>query len=283
MNYTHRFAFVVVMVLGVGESTLAQQSQLSPADGSFRTHQIQSPYQAGKTRLRVLLPDDLDLRQAYRVLFVLPVHEDGVHKHGDGLVEIKKHGFHNQHQLICVAPSFTAKPWYADHDLNPRKREESHLLKTVIPFVEKNYPVRTDYRGRLLVGFSKSGWGATALLLRNPDVFYRVTAWDTGIRVDTGPIDEAERAERIAREWGSIENFAANRLSNLIKARGEQLGDEPRLFYYSTEGRRAIGGERIHRLLVQNDIPHRYVLEPRRKHAWDTGWIPEAIAFLVSE
>ena len=255
------------------------------AEGGFQTRQIWSPHQQGKTKLRVLLPDDFDLRKKYRVLYVLPVHEDGVdiEKHGDGMVEIKKHGFHNRHQLICVAPGYTSKPWYADHDLNPKKQDESHLLKTVIPFIEKRYPVQTDGNGRLLIGFSKSGWGAATLLLRNPDVFHRAAAWDSGIRVDTGPIEESERAVRIAREWGSPENFEANRLSNLIKTRGKELGDEARLFYFNTEGTRAIGGVEIHRLLVENKIPHRYVLEPRRKHAWGSGWIPEAMAFLVGE
>ncbi len=267
---------------GIRDFRIWDQGQ-KQADGGFHTDQIWSPYQAGKTRLRILLPDDFDLRQTYRVLYVLPVHEDGIEKHGDGLVEIKKHGFHNQYQLICVAPGYTSQPWYADHDLNPNKQDESHLLKTVIPFIEKRYPVQADAQGRLLIGFSKSGWGAATLLLRNPSVFYRAAAWDPGIRVDTGPIEEDQRAERIAREWGSRENFEANRLSNLIKTRGKELGDEARLFYINTQGTRGMGGVEIHRLLVEHDIPHRYLMEPYRKHAWDSGWIPAAMEFLVAE
>ncbi len=267
---------------GIRDFRIWDQGQKN-ADGGFHTYQVWSPHQAGRTRLRILLPDNFDLRKRYRVLYVLPVHEDGVDKHGDGLVEIKKYGYHNRHQLICVAPGYTSKPWFADHDLNPTKHDESHLLKTVIPFIEKRYPVQTDFRGRLLIGFSKSGWGAAALLLRNPDVFYRAAAWDSGVRVDTGPIEESERTKRIDREWGSVKNFEANRLSNLIRTRGKELGDEARLFYFNTQGARAIGGVEIHRILVENQIPHRYLMEPHRKHAWDSGWIPEAMAFLVGD
>lgn len=266
---------VALISLGIAANTARADKD------RFRTYSLPSPHQARATTLRVLLPENFDRQKKYRVLYVLPVHEDGIHQHGDGLAEIKKHKFHNEHQLICIAPSFTSKPWYADHDLNRQKRDESHLLKTVLPFVEKHYPVRTDHR--LLLGFSKSGWGAATLLLRNPDVFYRAAAWDVGIRVDTGPIDDEERAKRIARDFGSLENFEAHRLSTLVKNRGKALGDEARLFYFSTEGRRAIGGVEIHRLMVENKLPHRYVLEPRRKHAWDSGWIPEAMAFLVKE
>ena len=89
--------------------------------------------------------------------------------------------------------------------------------------------------------------------------------------------------ERSAGQWGSLENFEANRLSSLTKTRSKELGDEARLFYFNTEGTRAIGGGEIHRLLVKHEIPHCYVMEPHRKHAWDSGWIPEAMAFLVGE
>lgn len=252
-------------------------------ENGFLHHRIESPYQAKETSLRVLMPDKVDLTKQYRVLYVLPVHEDGEFRHGDGLIEMKKLNVHNEHQVICVSPSFTAQPWFADHDLNPQKLEESHLIKTVIPFVDANYPTQAGSDGRFLIGFSKSGWGAIALLLRNPDLFDKAAGWDIGIRVDTGPIEEDDRAERIAREWGTVENFEANRISNLVKTRGKDLGDEARLFYYSTEGTRAIGGVEIHRLLVEHEIPHRYVMEPHRKHAWDTGWIPEAMAFLLSD
>jgi hypothetical protein len=268
-----------LLIIGPMMSSFAEVVQVTP-DG-FHLYKLPSPHQARETSLRVLLPDDFDPGKSYKVLYVLPVHEDGLFRHGDGLVEVKKYNYHNTHQLICVAPAFTTKPWFADHDLNPQKQDESHFLKTVIPFVDANYPTQASSDGRLLIGFSKSGWGSIALILRNPELFGKAAGWDIGIRVDTGPIEEDDRAERIAREWGTVENFEANRISNLVKTRGKDLGDEPRLFYYSTEGVRAIGGVEIHRLLVENEIPHRYVMEPHRKHAWDTDWIPEAVTFLM--
>lgn len=255
----------------------------SKNSNGFVEHRLTSPHQAGDTTLRVLLPDHMEAGKRYRVLYVLPVHEEGVASHGDGLVEIKKQGYHNSHELVCVAPAFTSKPWFADHDLNPQKHDESHMLETVLPFVEKSYPVLTGVEGRFLIGFSKSGWGALSLLLRNPDVFRKAAAWDTGIRVDAGPIEEADRSERIAREWGTAENFDKYRISSLIKRRGADLGDTARLFYFSTEGTRGLGGVKIHQLLVELEIPHRYVFEPHRVHRWDTGWVPEAVAFLLED
>lgn len=271
---------------GIRDFRIWEQGQ-KKADGGFRSFQVWSPYQSGKTTLRVLLPDDFDLRKHYRVLYVLPVREDGVensrYKHGDGLVEIKQGGFHNKHQLICVAPSFTSMPWYADHDRDLQQRDESHLLKAVIPFIEKRYPVRTDEQSRLLIGFSKSGRGALSLLLRHPKVFYRAAAFDPGIRIDTGPMNDAERAAKIASDWGSAENFESYRLTHLIQQRGKALGESTRLFYFNTTGQRATGGEEIHRRLIENEIPHHYVWEPDQPHAWHGDWVSQALAFLTRE
>ena len=253
----------------------------TPEPGGVMVHRLDSPHQARETTLRVLLPDRIEEGRGYPVLYVLPVHEDGLFRHGNGLEEVRKAGYHNQYGLICVLPSFTSKPWFADHDLNPDKQDESHLIKTVIPFVENHYPAGASADSRLLIGFSKSGWGAMSLLLRHPNIFGRAAGWDVGIRVDMGPIEGSDRAKRIAREWGTVENFDKYRISSLIRSRGRELGGEARLFYYNVEGTRGPGGALIHQLLVESGVPHRYLYEPKREHRWDSGWLPEAIRFLV--
>jgi len=250
---------------------------------SIRRCRIESPFQQDSTTIRVLLPDDFDTEKSHRVLYVLPVVANDERKHGDGLLEIMKHDYHNTHQLICVAPEFTSKPWYADHSHNKGRQDESHLLKTVLPYIDNSLPTLKTKEGRLLIGFSKSGWGALTLLLRNPDVFYKAAAWDSGIRVDTGPIDEDDRARRISEYFGSRSNFEDHRVSNLIKTRGKDLGDKERLFYYNTQGIRAQGGVELHRQMVEAGIPHRYYYETTRRHRWDSGWIPLAVEFLVED
>lgn len=250
-------------------------------DEKIISHRLASPYQEDSTTLRVLLPGKMVPGECYKVLYVLPVIEKNNRRFGDGLLEIAKYGYHNEFKLICVAPEFTALPWYADHAINMHQQDESHLLKTVIPFIDKNYPTLKSKEGRLLIGFSKSGWGALTLLLRNPETFHRAAGWDIGIRVDAGPMAEEEREERIERLFGSLSNFEDYRISSLLKDRGDQLGDKERLFYYNTEGKRGPGGVEIHRLMVELGIPHRYLYENKRIHRWDSGWIPEAVRFLL--
>ena len=262
-------------------TALTAADTVAPDSDGFRVHQISSAYQTGETTVRVLLPDKLDASKKYRVLYVLPVVAAAERRLGDGLRQLRDLGLHNAHDLICVAPEFTAPPWFADHDGDPGMRDESHLLKVVLPFVEATYPAIREADGRLLIGFSKSGWGALSLLLRHPQTFHKAAAWDTGIRVDTGPIDEADRTQRIARIFGSRENFDEYRISSLLRGKGSGLGPEARLFYYSNGGVRAEGGAQIHRLMLELGIPHRYLYEPKRPHRWDSGWIPQAVEFLV--
>ena len=83
--------------------------------------------------------------------------------------------------IIFVFPTFSDLPWYADHPTNPAIRQEMYFMKVVVPFVEASYPASDE---RLLLGFSKSGWGAWALLLRHPDVFRRAAAWDAPLMME---------------------------------------------------------------------------------------------------
>ncbi len=252
-------------------------------DDKIISHRLASPYQADSTTIRVLLPDEMIPGESYQVLYILPVIENANRRFGDGLSEIMNYGYHNEFKLICVAPEFTSLPWYADHETNMQQQDESHFLKTVLPFIDDHYPTLNTEKGRLLIGFSKSGWGAFTLLLRNPETFYKAAGWDIGIRLDTGPITEEESAERIQKIFCSLPKFEEYRISSLLKDRGNKLGDSERLFYYNTEGKRGPGGVEIHRLMVELGIPHRYLFEKKRIHRWDSGWIPEAVRFLIEE
>lgn len=142
------------------------------------THEVQSPFQGEGIRIHVMLPDGLSDDRKYDTLYVLPVETFDGQAWGDALGQIREHDLHNRHQLICVTPTFSHTPWYADHPTDPRIRQESHFLNVVLPFVDRTYPVNPDPASRLLLGFSKSGWGAFSLLLRHPQSFGKAAAWD---------------------------------------------------------------------------------------------------------
>ena len=271
------------IMLGIASMNLANESfaddRISTAerdDHGFLVHNVHSPNQAEPTRIRVLQPDELTPEHKYPVIYVLPVEAADGSRYGDGLLEIQRHNLHNQHQVIFVAPTFSALPWYADHPTDAEVRQESYLLKEVVPFVEQTYPVSKYAKHRLLLGFSKSGWGAWSLLLRHPDTFGRAAAWDAPLMMT--------RVGQYGNRpiFGSQENFEQYRIDQLLRKNAKKLDDEPRLIL-TGYGNFRPHHQQMHKLLEELKIPHVYRDGPFRKHDWHSGWVTEAVELLLEE
>lgn len=239
-------------------------------------HSATSPFQEGVTKIKVLLPDALKASQRFPAIYVLPVEARDAARYGEGLAEVKKRDLHNKHQAIFVAPTFSHLPWYADHPTDPKVRQETYFLQVVVPFVEKSYPVDSTPGGRLLLGFSKSGWGAYSLLLRHPDVFGRAVAWDAPLMMDqpgrygSMPI------------FGTSDNFEKYRITNLLRAKAESLGSSQRLLLIGYGNFRR-EHEQLHSLMNELNIPHAYRDGPQRQHDWHSGWVEEAVTMLLDD
>ena len=269
---------VLALVVLAGSVALADDeptiSEAERDEHGILTHSVRSEFQAAPTRIRVLLPEHQQPGERFPVVYVLPVEPQGENRYGDGLAEVLKHGLHRNLRAIFVAPTFAHLPWYADHPTDPGIRQERHLLEVVLPFVEATYPARAEPGGRLLLGFSKSGWGAYSLLLRHPEVFGRAAAWDAPLmmgqpgRYGSGPI------------FGSVENFECYRISRLLEERAGQLGEDVRLILLGYGNFRE-DHRMAHALMERLEIPHVYRDGPERVHDWHSGWVSEAVALLL--
>lgn len=252
---------------------------VSPAvrdEDGFRVHTIRSPYQSGETELLVLLPDQFDPAQRSPVLFVLPVEAGRGDRWGQGLREVQRADLHNRYGLICVMPTFSQLPWYCDHPTDPGIRQETYLTAVILPLLRWEYPqARHDRDGRLLVGFSKSGWGAWSLLLRHPQTFGRAAAWDAPLMLNaagkygSGPI------------FGTAENFEGYHIETLLSEHAAELDGRPRLVHLGYGNFRGDHAG-IESRLVELRIPHIYQDGPLRAHHWNSGWLPEAVRLLVN-
>ena len=166
---------------------------------------------AQPTTLRILEPTNPAPGQPHRFLYVLPV-EPGVtdlsSQFGDGLEQARLLNLQNLYNLTLVAPSFPIFPWYADNDINPDARLESFVVKAVVPFVDQLDAAGPD-PVRWLVGFSKSGFGALTLILRNPDVFDAAAAWDAPAELTSLQWDMADT-------FGTQANFVQYEIPGLV-------------------------------------------------------------------
>ncbi|KAA5547206.1 hypothetical protein FYK55_02035 [Roseiconus nitratireducens] len=247
--------------------------QVATDGDPIRVHDVRSRFVRGPCQIRVLVPDNISSGDRLPVVFVLPVEAGRESRYGDGMTEILRADLHNHHRAVFVSPTFPRLPWYADHPTDPKLRQESHLLKFVVPWVGQHYPVSD---ARYLLGFSKSGWGAWTLLLRHSDTFRRAAAWDAPMMMDrvgrygSGPI------------FGNQEQFDAYRVTTLLRSNAEEFTARPRLILTGFDNFRE-HHQRVHSLLDELGIPHQYRDGPQRDHRWDSGWIVEAAELLMND
>jgi S-formylglutathione hydrolase FrmB len=208
-------------------------------------------------------------------LFLLPVAFAETSPWGDPLPEILEHDLHNRHSLICVMPSFTGMPWYADHPTDPRSQQERYFIEDVVPLVEASC---SQVRGvdRLLLGFSKSGFGAFNLFLRHPGMFAKAAAWDAPLGMAS--INKYGSAEA----FGTQANFDEYYLWEALKQNAGRLDDEHQLGLFGYDTFRG-HMQATHYQMLKWGIPHHFVDGPRREHQWNSGWLPEVIEFLAGE
>ncbi|MGD0090817.1 MAG: alpha/beta hydrolase-fold protein [Planctomycetota bacterium] len=230
------------------------------------------PHQGQRTKLRIIAPDGAAAKEDKRFLFVLPVEPREETHYGDGLETVRKTGLHEQLGLIVVAPSFDKLPWYANHPTDQGRQDETYLLEAVIPVVDRLYPSKQPQR--LLLGFSKSGWGAFSLILRHPDVFAAAAAWDAPLMKDKP--DQFGMGECFATQ----ENFEHYRITKLLREKAAPFQAAKRLWLAGYDNFRAQTVE-AHKLMDELHIQHDYADGPKRAHLWGSGWVEEAIKALT--
>src|SRR4051794_25394825 len=111
-----RPGMVLALVLSTGVWAFAEDrpATISPARRDrhgFLVHTVESPFQSGKTEIKVLLPEKLGDDARCAVVYVLPVEALNGDRYGDGLLEVKKHDLPDQFRAIFVAPTFSHLPW----------------------------------------------------------------------------------------------------------------------------------------------------------------------------
>ncbi|MBI5799299.1 MAG: hypothetical protein HZA92_01050 [Verrucomicrobia bacterium] len=249
-------------------------SSAKSATNGFVVHTVQSEFQGGPTKIYIRTPDKILPGARLPVLHLLPVEAKDEQRWGDPLAEAAKLDLANKLNVIVAYTTFSHLPWFCDHATDLRIRQETYFLKVVVPFIERAYPARAERDARLLLGFSKSGWGAWSLLLRNPELFGKAAAWDSPMMMEKGLYGMAAIA-------GTQENFGRHRIPTLLRERGKSLGSEPRLLLMGYENFRA-PTQQAHALLDELGIPHAYRDGPQRKHHWNTGWVEEAARWLAT-
>jgi Ca2+-binding RTX toxin-like protein len=246
----------------------------------FEYYKIESPYERAATTVRIMMPTTVVPGVQYPAVYVLPVGPGLSTQFGDGLVTLKSLGVQNTENAVFVAPSFTDMPWYADNAYSKNIWQETYFVSVVVPFIEHQYPVLAEPDGRLLLGFSKSGYGAFSMLLRHPDYFGRAMAWDPPFMMS-----DPREGWGFPGILGSTANFENYRITSLLQKNASYFqGPTPRLLFsgYSYQYWWLRADEQaMDRLMTSLGITHVYVPGTQRSHVWYSGWMAGAVDMLL--
>jgi enterochelin esterase-like enzyme len=150
-------------------------------------------------------------------------------------------------------------------------------MQVVVPLIEGRYATVPGKEGRLLLGFSKSGWGALSLILLNPDFFGYAASWDAPLSWST----EAMRGQfGSGQQYGSLENYRHHHPVLAARRNPEPFRARKRLVVL---GRSFWGKDNrlYHTILDELGILHHFDDELRTPHDWHPGWVGPALEALV--
>jgi hypothetical protein len=262
--------------LAVGPASY-EVRQLSDDSGGIATYSLISATNSGGPRLlRVLRPSRPSPGVPHNFLFVLPVEERLKSTYGDGLRILQSLDAQDIYNLTIIEPSFGIEPWYADNPDKPDVRHETFMTRELIPWARETLAMTGDEQN-WLIGFSKSGLGGQALLLKHPDLFDLAASWD--FPADMSAHDEFGAGS--ADCYGTDANFQANyRLtSQFVDARRAPFQQDCRIWL--------AGGpvfmnnvSTYESILAAAGMRYAAGSEPAGPHRWDSGWLPAALAAL---
>lgn len=270
------------------ETFSASAAAADPQLSGVVDYSINSSYQlpGASNVLRILTPQ-AGVNRSTRFLYVLPV-QSGLPSssnynpgYGDGISVAQRLQLADRYNLVVVAPSFNQTgpdPWYANSQSNPALRQESYITDHVVPFVDSLFPQAQD--ARLLLGYSKSGWGALNLIFRHPDMFDAAAIWDAPLMMTSMPATYPGATPVL----GADAYFQANyRLDSHLDSYAADFQASNRLWLGVNPGGNNFDPEThaFSQLLSARGIIH--TLDEGSGtllHSWDGGWVPGAMSFL---
>ncbi len=228
--------------------------------------------------VRVLVPTDPNTNYAHSFLYALPV-ESGLtgQSLGDGLNELESLNVENQYNTTIIEPIFPMYSWYADNPNDATINYETFVADILPQWVDSHFST-TGNEQNLLIGFSKSGYGAVDLLLKHPNVFSAAAAFDFPADMTT----YNGLGSSTADDYGTQANFQNN-------YELDQSFIDTYQAPFTTQDRLWISGGPLYASQVadfNNLLTSQGVLDTFSTtqtgdaHTWSGGWVSGAVAGL---
>jgi 20S proteasome alpha/beta subunit len=226
--------------------------------------------------VRVLVPTNPSASYNHSFLYVLPV-EAGLNPptYGDGLNELQKLDVQDHYNATIIEPIFPIDSWYADNPNDTTIDYETFTADILTAWVDSHFAT-SGTENNLLLGYSKSGYGAVDLALKHPDVFDAVAAFDF-------PADISAYDGSPSGAYGTDANFQANyRLTGTFidtwkapyTTQDHILISEGSVFANQVADFDA--------LLTSHGVEHTLLSQTSDSHIWSGGWLSDTVAGLYA-
>ncbi len=191
--------------------------------------------------------------------------------------------------MILVMPD-AGITWYINN-YDDSVKYENFFINEFIPYIEKEYRIRTEKRYRAVAGLSMGGFGALIYALKHPDMFSSCIAFSAAVFTDDEIINmndnewqsmlgvpfngKLEGKERVTEHFKQNNPLYIIKNSNIDKIKSVRYyidcGDDD--FLYK-------GNSALHVLLRDLKVPHEYRVRDG-SHQW-TYWrsgLPDGLKF----
>lgn len=224
----------------------------------------------------VLKPTSYNSANKYPVIYVGEV-EPTTNVYADSLQTIRTLGLHDTHNVIFVRSYTKSIPWFGTKSDGTRQ-VDIHYRDVVVGLMDERYSTIKNREGRMFLGFSKSGFGALSILLRNPTVFGYAAAWDVPWNLVYGDFETIDA-------FGTSAQFNLYNPKTILTSYLSSVNDKSRIVL---AGSASFSADTISfdAYLTTNNVPHAYVYNllggGGADHNWNTGWLTNVVAALMA-
>lgn len=187
-------------------------------------------------------------------------------------------------QMIIVMPDAnTTKKGYFNDPKN-EWRYEDFFFQELMPFVEKNYRIKTEKRFRAISGLSMGGGGAFIYALHHPELF----AASCPLSASVGSLNIEDARKYLLKMDSTLDNNTINNYFNTysvlqqMNAMPDQQKKAVRWFIdCGDDDRLAEGNMLVHIAMSKKEIPHEFRIRDGA-HTW-TYWrasLPKVLEFV---
>lgn len=167
------------------------------------------------------------------------------------------------YHTVIVCPDGEFSSWYFDSPVDSTMRYETYVAQEIPQFIEANYPVIKDRKGRAITGLSMGGHGGLFLGFRHAD-FFGACGSMSGALV----IENITRGYHVERRLGDTANKQRYHEYSIMKQMEQYPKDSLAIIIDCGTEDFIIGMSRAaHQKMLSLKIPHDYIERPG-KHDW---------------